>query len=275
MKIRFILINIIYTLSIGLSVSIYASELPESFLYQEKSIDPLCFYQIQNTQDTLSLEKCGIKSEPSIKKAGENKQLIKAGFVGFDYTQNGARGMSYYKVFKSGHDYFLVYSINNGGGSGIFSSLSKVRRKGNDLLIHAISGGDRCNGGINNVAVKGKTLIYSVNITPYDFLELGKQNPHHLRAYDDLADCAACCQGVATFARRLDKVIGEERLISVNLLDVNEASKSSISEKPYQACFDKLIMNYQKRGQQHLTPSEFNQFLKTFNSQCFSSINIK
>ena len=56
--------------------------------------------------------------------------------------------MSYYKVFETGQDYYIVYSINNGGGTGIFSTVSKVRRKGSALLIQALRTGDRCNGGL-------------------------------------------------------------------------------------------------------------------------------
>ncbi|MBT8506561.1 hypothetical protein B1F79_03135, partial [Coxiella-like endosymbiont of Rhipicephalus sanguineus] len=43
-----------------------------------------------------------------------------------------------------------------------FSTLSQVRRQGNNLIIHSLISGDRCNGGIAEVSMKDDSLIYGI-----------------------------------------------------------------------------------------------------------------
>lgn len=94
--------------------------------------------------------------------------------------------------------------IGSGGGTGVFSTVFTAVRAGDTLTsIDTYAGGDRCNGGVTQAAVKNGTLHYAYNITPYDFLTLNDDNPPSaITPYDDIAACAACCFGEALYEGR-------------------------------------------------------------------------
>lgn len=246
---------------------------PSQLLYEGKPIDPLCFETSDESNSVASLKECGIKSSPSKKITGYNDGLLDKGYIGYDYAwtdndtpDNSARNYSYYKWVGETNGSHIVYTLNNTGGSGQFSSIVLVKRNENTLQIKSLTGGDRCNGGISDVTLKDNLLTYSQNMTPYDFLELSKNNPQQLKAYNDLDACAACCAGSLIIERDLLKSIDKENPIAVDLSD--DYQPASENDKKYQVCFDKLYTNYIKNGKKQLSFKELQEFIATFNKEC-------
>jgi len=128
-----------------------------------------------------------------------------------------------------------------------------------------VPGGDRCNGGIEDVNQKDNQLTYSKNLTPYDFLEISKQNPHNLRAYDDLDACAMCCIATASFKLDLNHPTQPAKLLSVSLSEDLSGEDDSKEDLSYSACFYKLAKQYVNRGKSTLTETELMTFVDTFN----------
>ena len=182
------------------------------------------------------------------------------------------QGYSYYKSFGKVGPSAIVQTINNAGGTGSFSFLNVVRRDGNTLKLSVLNGGDRCNGALIAVKRVGKgqheRLVYSVQLTAYDYLTLANDNPHHIKAYDDLAACAVCCAGRAVYERSIGPDFANEKLLYVDaslyLKDITTASSNS----RYQACFNNVLVNYGKKNKGKLTAKQLTQFTKQFNEQC-------
>jgi N-acetyl-beta-hexosaminidase len=126
--------------------------------------------------------------------------------------------------------------------------------------------GDRCNGGISTVSLKDKKLTYTINITPYDFITLSNTKIPKLQAYDDLAACAACCQGTATFESDFEN----SHLVSIDLGELSEQSQGM-----YQDCFNRLLKEYIANGQKSLNPDELNKFVEKFKSKCIQEASAK
>lgn len=246
---------------------------PEDFLYQGQPIDVLCFEQALDSK-VVSLKSCGIQAAKDEKIKGSDTKLIAKGFTGYDYDwQDPANpelkssGYSYYKIFPGANDFHIVYLINSGGGSGQFSSLLLVKRQGDELKVENLGGGDRCNNGITDVKQDKQVLQYQVNLTAFDYLEFTKKNPHQLHAYDDLAACASCCLGSATFESDLSKDAESPKLVSIDLGDSYELSEQG----KYQVCFNGLINDYKKQGKRYLNTKQLDQLVDDFNKTCVKS----
>lgn len=290
MRIRNALISIVFiytTISFGGPLP---KDFPKDLIYHHAPISPNCLYLDGNAKK-VALDKCSLKSDPDIKIVGSDKDLIKQGYIGFDYsivdnTGNSlpSYGYQYYKVIGKVKNNYTVYTLNNGGGSGQFTSIYSVSRHQDSLNIKTIlPGGDRCNGGIAKVKQVNSLLTYSIYITPADFLNITNQNPHNLRAYDDLDACAICCTAVATYETDLTSMKLNEKLVSVELgVDSYNPKPSPASKfqdandkQSYQACFDKLIKSYTDVGNSKLTAEEFKQFMTLFNTKCAHETPLK
>jgi hypothetical protein len=116
-----------------------------------------------------------------------------------------------------------------------------TRKNPTTLELKSIAGGDRCNGGVQDVSVQNQRLIYSANVSAYDFLDLAKDdNQHQLKAYEDLAECAVCCVGKAFY--QVDSK-GNSQYQYIDLgKDVKENELPD--QGKYQACFNKLLVSY-------------------------------
>jgi hypothetical protein len=158
-----------------------------------------------------------------------------------------------------------LYTANNGGGSGDFTTIDLYSRKDADTAISkTIVGGDRCNGGVGDAKEKDHHLQYSVNVTAYDFLGLAKNNSHQLKAYDDLASCAVCCAAKAIYE--------VDAKLKPKLLYVDLGKNAKVNEMPeqgkYQACFNKIFAAYVSDGKNKLDEVQLTQFVKQFNEAC-------
>lgn len=245
---------------------------PKEFKFQNQPIDPLCIYEAKDAETLVDLNNCGLKAEHGRKIIGKNSKLSEEGYVGYDYKWPGntpISGSSYYKVLGKMDNRYIVISFNNTGGSGDFSNLSAVERQSHFIRVESFLNGDRCNNGITTASIKDNKLFYSLNITPADYLKLTEQNPNHLKAYDDLAACAACCQGVANFTVDNISQVDHPTLISVDL-GQDKIVPDKNSQGIYQYCFDQMLTDYQDK-QQTLTPEVLKEFVQRFNKECVKS----
>jgi hypothetical protein len=241
-------------------------DFPAELTYAGKPIDPLCFFSMEGNSNTIDLTHCGIEKD-KYKKIGENAELIKKGFIGFDWKESefSSQGYSYYKFFPAGNNQYWIYTLNNGGGSGDFTEINLVSRKNPTTLeLKSIAGGDRCNGGVQDVSVQNQLLIYSANVSAYDFLDLAKDyNQHELKAYEDLAECAVCCVGKAFYQ------VDSKGASQYQYIDLGKDVK--VKELPdqgkYQGCFNKLLVSYAAKNPK-MNEETLAKFVKEFNSTC-------
>ena len=253
------------------------SKLPNELIYLEKPIDTLCLFETQDTQGRSNLRKCGINSKQGRHILGQNNSLKSMGFIGYNYSwatsgSMNTRGYSYYKEFGTVGHSIVLYTMNNSGGTGNFSSLSLLTRTGNTITISNLNGGDRCNGGVVDVRRVSKgthqRLIYSVNLTAYDFLILANTNPHKLKPYEDLSACATCCVAKAVFQRSIGPHFMNEKLLYVDSSTSPQSSGLLPSEPKYQACFDQLLKDYGQKNHEKLDAKQLALFKHQFDAQC-------
>ena len=253
------------------------NKLPAALLYKEKPIDPLCLVEFNTSIGQMDLDKCGIHAIAGRDIAGENQSLISKGYIGYDYTIKindtvSLHGYSYYKIVGENGSAVIVQTINHGGGTGEVSSLSLVAREGHGIKVAVLNTGDRCNHGLVHVAREqgtlGEHLIYSSKLTAYDFLKMAHNNPHHLKAYDDLDDCAICCKATAVFHRDMGTNFTHEKLLHIDLAAFPQDTTNTPAPQKYQACFDKLFKQYIKRGKTKLDKKQLASFMREFNQKC-------
>jgi len=245
------------------------ASVPAELMYLNKPVDPLCFFDMESDSDQIVLKKCGIAKE-KVQIKGQNADLLKKGFIGFNWqstdTSYASQGSSYYKWFDAGNKAWWVYTLNNGGGSGDFTAINLVRRESPDSLsLKSVAGGDRCNGGVQDVSVSNNRLTYSVNLTAADFLPLANDNPHKLEAYDDLSACAVCCTAKAFY--EVDTNL-KPKLTYVDISGHGSNPDELSQQGRYQACFNKLFVAYVNKGEVKLDSSKLKAFVKEFNQTC-------
>lgn len=176
----------------------------------------------------------------------------------------------------------------NGGGSGHFSEIHVVRREGAALKwLGSVGGGDRCNGGLEVTGADSKGFEYSVNLTPFTFVEIDDNRDHRvirllhslaghddpykrLAPYDDLNNSAASCVGREVVRFEVDT--GEERTLRVEVdrksllpIDVGNAYGR------YQSCFNRFFYE-QFSGEANtilmLSPERHRVFVSRFYEVC-------
>ena len=244
-----------------------APQIPADLMYLNKPIDSLCFFRQEGIGSDIDLKKCGANENKLTIKA-MNPDLSKQGYLGYDYEDKrftpGSQGYSYYKYYPVGNNKYWVYSINNSGGTGQFTAIDWVARKDqNTLVLNAIAGGDRCNGGIQDVFEKTNTLTYSVNLTAFDLIALADKSIT-LKPYDDLAACAVCCTAKSFYTVT---EITKPALDYVELSKVSDVSEMS-EQGTLAACFNTFYVSYSKTHSSKLTHEQLLAFVNQFKRAC-------
>ncbi|MCW8416713.1 hypothetical protein OQJ18_14380 [Fluoribacter dumoffii] len=239
---------------------------PPALMFHNKPVDALCFFNFEGKE--IDLERCGLaKTKYGVK--GHNSNLMAKGYIGYNWQDpedpGPAEGYSYYKFFSAGKNLYWVYTINSGGGTGEFTTLYQVKRKNTTTLeAEMLIGGDRCNGGIQNVSLENHHLIFSQNLTAFDFIALSKTSAPQLKAYDDLAACAICCVAEAYYELNSDAKL---QLNYVDLGTVNDI-KEMPEQGALQPCFNQLLVAYAAGGKRKLKQNMLDEFAAKFMNTC-------
>ncbi|PZO87647.1 MAG: hypothetical protein DI626_03535 [Micavibrio aeruginosavorus] len=244
------------------------------FFYKDKPIDPVCVQKLlglgDSEADFTPLTKCPLPdgvAEPDKRfKADED------GFYGFETTEEDSAITAYFMYRAAGRlkngDY-LIETIESGGGSGTFTSVSAIAYDGTSIkLTKKYAGGDRCNGGITHAAVEGGKAVYRYSATPAElaqiFLGAGEYAP-----YEDLESSAASCAG---------EVEERDGVITALVLDREQwaegADDASLSgDYAYQGCFNNYMSSYLKvpAHSETLSRDEAVAFFKKFDATCKKS----
>lgn len=242
---------------------------PADLQYQGKPVDSLCFGNLADSGNQIDLKSCGATHEKYIVK-GTQGLLGQKGYLGYDWQDpsvpsGGAQGFSYYQFFEAGNHQYWIYAINNGGGSGNFTDIFLVKRMdANTLQVKSVAGGDRCNGGVQDVTLKNGKLNFNVNLTAYDLIAMAEKKIPNVNAYDDLAACAICCAATANYAVDTQ---GKLQLHQVEL-DKNIKEEEMSEQGKFQACFNKLYVSYVKKNETNLDQAKVNAFAAAFKAEC-------
>lgn len=251
------------------SATIYAS-VPKELMFHNKPIDALCFFNMKDNSNETNLNQCGRTKEKYTVTGRENK-LIEKGYIGYNWhdsaTPGAIQGYSYYKYFNAGDNQYWLYTVNSGGGSGEFTAVYLLKRKNTDTLeIKVLSAGDRCNGGLQDVAELNNELSFSVNLTAYDFITLAKKTSPSVKPYDDLAACAVCCVAKAYYKLKLNE---QPQLNYVALENMN--AEEMPQQGTRQPCFNKLLASYGAAGKAQLKQNLLDEFAVQFNQKCMKN----
>lgn len=249
-----------------LSIVKVCAAVPSELMFHNKPIDALCFFNLEGKE--IDLEKCGLAAAKYIMK-GTNSSLIAKGYIGYNWQDpkypGSTEGYSYYKFFNSGKNIYWIYTINSGGGTGEFTAIHQVKRKNTSTLeIETLRGGDRCNGGLQDVFDVNNHLSFSQNLTAYDLIALSKKYAPKVKAYDDLAACAICCVAKAYYE------LTANAQLQLNYVDLGTVK--NIKEMPeqgrFQSCFNQLLASYVVAGKTKLKQNMLDEFAAKFNQTC-------
>lgn len=219
-----------------------AGAAPATLNVNGRPADPICFAPYLMREDamtTISLDPatCAPGHTATTQDFSPIEGYTGTGFyMGDDADARGMRpAFIAYRVLGDLPDGRIALELmGSGGGTGVFSSLLTVTRKGNILrVVESVAGGDRCNGGLTDASVKDGRLAYAINVTPYDFLNLGTtEEAPGIAAYDDIPACAACCFGEALYEGK--DFVGVR--LNSEFLMTEEAN-----DTPAQTCFNKIM----------------------------------
>lgn len=235
------------------------------------AVDPLCFLTHGDDEaPAYPTRDCGGEN---YERDAQSPPPLDAGFVstGYFYVDAEAPEHKYpgfigYKYLGDYRGLKAVQLLENGGGSGMFTSVQLLRAEQDGTLrvIQTLAGGDRCNGGIESAFMSGRTLVYDVNLTPFDFIALARYNPKNLKAYDDLDACAICCYGTLRY------VNGRPDSVTLNATTAPDAgaSDAAASERPMQACFDESFRAASTDGDTVISLKQNKKFVENFFNRC-------
>jgi hypothetical protein len=246
-----------------------AADLPQDLQYSNQPIHPLCIDKLLMPEGDAKLADLSKCPDMSVYVSGGDEESTwprtnPEGFFayGYKYKDGDESGYINYKYIGTVGDKHLILVYQNTGGTGQFSYLIWVMRKENALAVtDRIAGGDRCNGGIHDARLEEGKAVYTVNITPPDILDIAKNNPRQLKAYEDLEASAASCFFTATFE--------DQKLVSVKLNEDKAEDTAGWTEGyTYQSCFNKVYNDYVDRKELELDSAKIKEFTDKFNSTC-------
>ncbi len=249
----------------------------KDFSYQGRPIHPTCFSKLfsmgdETRPESVKLSSCSTYNEEKQRKEGklENSAdfLIYNDFVqGVQY--NGAD--IYTIVAKHGDVYYVQYTQNT-GGTGYFSNIVSVFKKGDTLTDAQIvtDGGDRCNGGVNGViAPAGATsFYYSNDLTPIDILTASGKDTSLFKPYEDLEASATSCFGKLYMKYDMDTKQSTMQYVDIDLDSYTEDQEGWTDQYVYQTCFNKVYNSYIKKGEVRLDVPRLNNFYDDFVHTC-------
>ncbi len=233
------------------------------------AIDPMCFLQ-RSDDDKPAYPTTGCGMDGTYTADAQSPPPLSEDFVSTSYfyvdpdmPDGKFPGFVGYRYLGDYSGLKAVEMVENGGGTGVFTSVQLLRpeKDGTLRIVETLAGGDRCNGGISEAFMDGRTLVYSVNLTPFDFLTVAEHNPKNLQAYDDLDACAICCYGTLQF---VDQKPGS---VTLTPEAIKRGESTPVDEQTTQSCFDEAFAK-QVAEKQVLSLKEMKEFVVGFHQTC-------
>jgi hypothetical protein len=245
---------------IGLvSAAALAKGPPDELLYRSQPIDPLV---LEFNGDRSRFDPQDLAGRGTIQEL-EGFRIIRreapAGFHGYEYTYDGANQTcySYYQYLGRIDTSIVILSLSASGGTGRFSRVHFLERKGDMIrLVKDGPGGDRASG-ITDARIVGNQLAYTKGLTPVDLVALVDKD--YLEQDHGLASCAICRAAVAHY-------LGD-RLLHVDLA-ASDAAEGSDADPAAQGIFQRLCREYAAAGRRRLSLRQLNQFVREFKARC-------
>ena len=146
-----------------------------SFLFRGAPVPPQCLepFSVAGAEappEITRVELAACAGSPEAPAAFESNAKGWLSFRRGDDERGATRGaFGYRTVGTLGDGRVVVETWDNGGGSGTYSAVFLVRREADRLeLTGAIEGGDRCLGGIAEVAIDGRDLLVDFAMSARD-----------------------------------------------------------------------------------------------------------
>lgn len=232
----------------------YAIEIPEDFKYKGKPINSKCLNFIGDGSrfDPRNLNKCGGKLPQN------RNSHFGPDFIG--YKDKDGIAYSYYKYLGKVGNLHVILSKVGGGGSGQFSGIYGVERKGDIIqLKKEWAVGDRCNGAVKDASIIDGRIQSSSYATYADLPDVVKNNSIPKELKESLSYCAVCCVAI---------VHSDEDIVKgITLLD----EEIEIAEENANNCLkNKLLAKAQKKGPKNLdlTIEELKAVIDDFAKTC-------
>lgn len=255
---------------------------PQIYDYDGVAVSPLCFLNNIGTEEipvyptrlcnSEGLEATGstaldahkfvsVSYEYSLYDDESEENFVTRGFVAYR-----ALGMVDYE----GDSYLALWLLENGGGSGTFSTLMLLDyiRDEADKTVHykrvrSLAFGDRCMGGIVDAIVQEGQLQFYLHTTMADmFLLIDDAERPILKsdAYKDLPFCAACCYAVAEYDL--------EGLRGVNFPAERHYPDAQNSKNKAANCIEELVDMNSAQGQSYFDTDAFGVFIRELEHVC-------
>ncbi len=247
-----------------IGASVFAAQsplpIPPGFLFKGDPIQPKCIshFMGENSFNPLSLV-----ADPCQKLQTKfDADKLREGFLGYPLER---ASYIYYKYLGPVHFqalekpiYHLLYVKWSGGGTGQFHAVDIIEKNEDSLrLVAELDGGDRCNGGLSEVAFKEGILTYKKNVTPAALYALGQNQQ---MGENNFSDCAICCIGTVVYKN--GALAGFE-------IDAEEIHRlgGDKGDSP-QECYNKVMKETFIAGKTSLTPEELNTFTQKIKNRC-------
>lgn len=256
--------------------------------YKGKTIHPKCFEKFHSPERITTLrvarniEALGDFYIPQPEYKAESLDKCMQSKATFSVKDDGTvtykdpddpRGLamlSYQALLEIKPNLYLIYTLENDGGSGYFSSvfIFKQSKSQLELVGHAREfGGDRCNGGTSIEEIKDNSILVAKKLTPvglvYDAITDKKIQKKVVSILNDSA--MSCIANKKTYITVKDgKIISENRGVQ----DINFESVDDESSK-YQKCFNKRLKEYiSKNNNKALKDKNIAEFVSVFKNKC-------
>jgi hypothetical protein len=160
---------------------------------------------------------------------------------------------------------FLLSVTQNGGGSGVFSTVVVVELHDDQLApSFEAPAGDRCNGGLADAPrFDGDAVLVPRWLTPYDLVAFSTRDVSHIAPYVDLENSAMSCIGYALMRVEPGR---DATLVSVTfapgVTGQWHAGQPGWTESyPLQARFNRIYAQWVADGQTELDPAAIDRFV--------------
>jgi hypothetical protein len=239
---------------------------PAALLWNNKDVPPLCLDRMlmgETQLKNVDVATCNEDPEKDIMRTYREDGWVKTDYRykadGDDYPAL----TSMYRVIGRVKDGYALEISSLTGGSGRFTSVAVVRLDGPLLhLAHSYGGGDRCNRGVADAAVKNGILSYGLYMTPGDFPSLAYGDDQGLVAYEDLESSALSCFAVARYT--------DDRLDEIELLPkaFQQDQEDWTSNYTSQPCMNNYLRKAIKTGKIRYSLEEFKALMNGFMQTC-------